>query len=76
MLWAEIFLNKFFLSDEAHFTIGEYVNKKESCCICSSENPQVIEESQLHPEKVNVWCVLWSEGLIGSYSFENEDSER
>ena len=32
--------------------------------IWASENPQVIEERLLHPEKVLVWCALWSEGVI------------
>ena len=28
---------------------------------------------QLHPEKNTVWRALWSEGVIGPYSFENDD---
>ena len=32
-------------------------------------NPQV---SPLHPEKVTVYCALWSEGVIRPH-FENED---
>ena len=38
-----------------------------------SEDPQVIEERPLHPEKVTAWCALWSESMIGSYFFENDD---
>ena len=38
-----------------------------------SENPQVIEESPLHPEKVTVWCTVCSEGVIGPYFFENDN---
>ena len=43
------FSNKIFFSDEAYFTLGGYVNK-QICRIWSSEDPQVIEESPLHPE--------------------------
>ena len=63
------FLNKIFCSDEAYFTFGGYVNKQNSC-IWGSENPQVIEERRLHPEKVSVWCALLSEG---PYLFENDN---
>ena len=64
------FSNKIFFSDEAHFTLGGYVNK-QNCRIWGSENPQVIEERPLHPEKITVWCALWSKGVIGPYFFEN-----
>ena len=47
-----------------HFTLGEYVNK-QNCRIWGPENSQIIEERPLHPEKVNVWCTLWSVGVIG-----------
>jgi hypothetical protein len=66
------FSNKIFFSDEAHFSLCGYVNK-QNCRIWGSENPQVIEERPLHPEKVTVWCALWSEGVIGPYFFENDD---
>jgi len=66
------FSNKIFFSDEAHFSLGGYVNK-QNCRIWGSENPQVIEERPLHPEKVTVWCAFWSEGVIGPYFFENDD---
>ena len=44
--------------------IGRYF-KKQNCRIWGSENPHVIEDRPLHPEKVTVWCILWSEGMIG-----------
>ena len=58
------FSNEIFISDEAHFTLGGYLNK-QNCQILGSENPQVTEERPLHPEKVTVWYALWSEGVIG-----------
>ena len=60
------FFNKIFLSDEAYFVLGGYVYK-QNCRIWGFENPQVIKEMPLHPEKVTVWCVL------GPYFFENDD---
>ena len=44
------FSNKIFFSNEAHFTLGGYVNK-QNCHNCGSENPQVIEERPLQPEE-------------------------
>ena len=61
-----------FLSDEAHFKLGGYINKHNHC-IWDSENLQVIEERSLHPEKVTVWYALWSNGVIGPYFFESND---
>jgi len=26
----------------------------------------------MHPQKVTVWCALWSKGIIGPYFFEDE----
>ncbi|GFU31751.1 DUF4817 domain-containing protein [Trichonephila clavipes] len=45
--------------DEAHFWLNGYVNK-QNCRIWSEANPQVYVETPLHPEKLTVWCALWS----------------
>ena len=37
------FSNRIFFGDEAHFTLGGYVNK-QNCPIWGSVDPQVIEE--------------------------------
>ena len=66
------FSNKFFFSDEAVFTFCRCV-KKQNCRIWVSENPEVIEERTLYPEKITVWCALYSEGVIGPYFFEKYD---
>ena len=61
---ANFEFDQIFFSHEAHFTLGGYANKY-NWHIWGSENPQVIKERPLHPEKVTVWCALWSEGVIG-----------
>ncbi|GFV32723.1 hypothetical protein TNCV_3890811 [Trichonephila clavipes] len=50
-------------SDEAHFWLNGYVNK-QNCRIWSEANPQVYVETQLHPEKLTVWCALWAGGIL------------
>ncbi|GFS49440.1 transposase [Trichonephila clavipes] len=57
--------------DEAHFWLNGYVNK-QNCPIWSEANPQVYVETPLHPEKLNVWCALWTDGIIGPYFFKND----
>ncbi|GFU28882.1 hypothetical protein TNCV_470161 [Trichonephila clavipes] len=50
-------------SDEAHFWLNGCVNK-QNCRIWSEANPQVYVETQLHPEKLTVWCALWAGGIL------------
>ncbi|GFS58780.1 transposable element Tc3 transposase [Trichonephila clavipes] len=50
-------------SDEAHFWLNGYVNKKH-CRIWSEANSQVYVETPLHPEKLTVWCALCADGII------------
>lgn len=66
------FSKKIVFSDEAHFHLSGYVNK-QNCRIWGSENPRVTTEHQMHPQKVTVWCGLWSQGVIGPYFFEDDD---
>ncbi|GFX00853.1 uncharacterized protein TNCV_4578201 [Trichonephila clavipes] len=49
--------------DEAHFWLNGYANK-QNCRIWSEANPQVYVETPLHPEKLTVWCALWSGGIL------------
>ncbi|GFX29896.1 hypothetical protein TNCV_4750241 [Trichonephila clavipes] len=49
--------------DEVHFWLNGYVNK-QNCRIWSEANPQVYVETPLHPEKLTVWCALWSGGIL------------
>ncbi|GFX55326.1 putative DD41D transposase [Trichonephila clavipes] len=66
------FHKRILISDEAHFWLNGYVNKK-NCRIWSEANPQVYVETPLHPEKLTVWCALWAGGIIGPYFFKNDE---
>lgn len=39
----------------------------KNCRIWGSENPNDIREKLMHPQKCNVWYVLWTGGITGSY---------
>jgi len=54
-LVEEHFYRKIIFSDEAHFHLGGYVNK-QNCRIWGSENPHVVMEKPMHPQRVTVWC--------------------
>ena len=62
----EHFYRKIIFSDETHFHLGGYVNKQ------GSENPHVVMEKPMHPQRVIVQCGFWSGGIIGPFFFENE----
>ncbi|GFX42775.1 hypothetical protein TNCV_2197321 [Trichonephila clavipes] len=57
------FHKRILFSDEAHFWLNGYVNKQNGG-IWSEANPQVYVETQLHPEKLTVWCALWGGGIL------------
>ncbi|GFU38645.1 DUF4817 domain-containing protein [Trichonephila clavipes] len=57
------FHKRILFSDEAHFWLNGYVNKK-NCRIWSEANPQVYVETPLHPETLTVWCALCSGGIL------------
>ncbi|GFX63054.1 transposase [Trichonephila clavipes] len=65
------FHKRILFSDEAHFWLNGYVNK-QNCRIWSEANPQVYVETPLHPEKLTVWCALWTGGIINPYFFKND----
>ena len=65
------FHRKIIMSNEAHFHLGGYVNKQNSR-IWGSENPTMIIEKPLYPQRVTAWRGFWAGGIIGPYFFENE----
>ena len=65
---------KIIFSDEPHFALGGYVNKK-NCRIWDTENPHAYIEKPKHPKRVTACCEFWSRSIIGPYFFENEQEE-
>lgn len=65
------FADKIIFSDEAHFHLDGFVNR-QNCRIWGEENPRVIHEKQMHPQRVTVWCGFWAGGIIGPFFYENE----
>jgi len=63
------FINCLFMSDEAHFDLNGNVNK-QNCRIWSQSNPEILHETELHPERVTVWCAVSSRCIVGPYFFE------
>ena len=59
------------MSDEAHFHLGGYFNK-QNYRIWGPENPKMIIEKSLYPQRVSILCGIWAGGIIGPYLFENE----
>lgn len=68
------FYAKLLMSDEAHFHLSGHVNKQNSR-FWATENPQILHETPLHPQKVTVWCAVCSLTVIGPYFFEDEDGD-
>ena len=69
-----VFGKKIIFSDEAHFDLGEYVNK-QNCCIWGTENPHSYIEKPTHPKRVTVWCGFWSRSKFGPFFVENEQGD-
>ena len=58
-----------FFSDEATFHISGRVHK-QNCRIWSTENPHEVQEYWDKSPKINVWCAMSSDCIIGPYFFE------
>ena len=65
------FHRKIIMSGKAHFHLGGHVNK-QNCRIWGSENPKMIIEMPLYPQRVTVWCGFWTGGIIEPYFFVNQ----
>ena len=68
----EEFHRKMIFSDEAHFWLNGFVNKR-NMRYWSATNPNVLLEAPLHPQKVTVWCGFHAGGVIGPYFFVDEN---
>ena len=62
------FLQKNFFSDEATFHVSGIVNR-HNVRIWGTENPRAIHEVERNSPKVNVWCGLFHDMIIGPYFF-------
>ncbi|GFY24169.1 DUF4817 domain-containing protein [Trichonephila clavipes] len=57
------FHKRILFNDFVNFWLNGYVNK-QNCRIWSEANPQVYVETPLYPEKLIVWCALWTGGIL------------
>jgi hypothetical protein len=71
--WGAVFfedhplvLKRLWFTDEAHVDLTGYVNK-QNMRFWATQNPHIIHESPLHPQRVTVWCAISSQGLIGPF---------
>ncbi|GBN42029.1 hypothetical protein AVEN_192456-1 [Araneus ventricosus] len=62
------FLNSIIFSDEATYHVSNKVNK-HNCRIWGSENPDAVQEVERNSPKINVWCALSHDAVIGQFSF-------
>ena len=51
------------------FDLNKNVNK-QNCRIWSESNPEIIHETELHPERVTVWCAVSSRCIVEPYFFK------
>lgn len=63
------FLNHVAFSDEATFHTSGKVHR-HNCRIWGNENPRVIVEHERDSPKLNVWCCLTLDAVIGPFFFE------
>ena len=60
------------MTDEAHFHLNGFVNK-QNLRYWGVENPRIVNEKELHPQRVTVWCAIMCDRIIGPYFFENAE---
>lgn len=65
------FVNNIIFSDEATFTTNGVVSS-QNCRYWSRDNPNFrIRSRRQYSQKVNVWCAITYNGIIGPYFIEN-----
>ena len=65
-------INTVLMTDEAHFHLSGYVNK-QNYLYWAPENPQEFHQHPLHSERLTVWCGIALFGVLGPYSFEDNE---
>ena len=61
--------NEIMWSDEASFKLNGMINPHK-CVIYATENPHLTYDKQLNQPGITVWAALSSDGLLGSYFFD------
>ena len=57
--------NRFLLmTGEAHFHLNSFVNIR-NFRYWGVENPRILNEKELHPQRVTVWCAILRDRIIG-----------
>jgi len=67
----ETFLQRICFSDEAAFYVNGCVNQ-HNCCILGTQQPNEIHEYVQGSPKVNVWCGLLYNRVIGPFFFSEK----
>ncbi|GBN01568.1 hypothetical protein AVEN_231566-1 [Araneus ventricosus] len=62
------FLNRIIFSDEKTFLVSNKVNK-HNWRISGSENPHAVQGVERNSPKINVWCALLRDTVIGPFLF-------
>lgn len=65
------YLSRIAFSDEATFHVSGVVHR-HNVRIWARENPRVFQEYDPHSPKVNVWCGLTMNRVVGPYFFEDQ----
>jgi hypothetical protein len=71
----ENYLKRICFSDEATFHVCGKVNR-HNCRIWGSENPRVVIEHERDSPKVNVWCGVMHDRIIGPFFFAEANVNR
>ena len=58
------------MTDEKHVYLNGFVNK-QNFRYWEVENPRILNENKLHPQRANVRCVIMCDCIISPYFFEN-----
>jgi len=60
-----------FFSDESSFYVSGMMNE-HNCRIWAASNPFVTVEAAMNSPKINVWCAMSNNQIIGPYFFEED----
>ena len=67
-------IGRVWFSDESNFFLSGKVNKTY-CVFWGSKKPDKVLQRPLHSEKVTMWAVMSSQGIIGPFFFQDENEK-